>query len=243
MNKKQKEYKYFANMYMGKTVNISINKLIKNNFFYLPIFSGNITGEDIIVYLLGDSRSEDGGFYEVVGIIKKENDANHELIVSPKGMKLHQAQIGMAMQFKNNESKFEIDCLYQRSSGIIIYCKEDKEIKYLLLFQCKSKTWSFPKGHIEIGESEIQAANRELLEETGLKVTTNNEFKEEITYNIKPYYKKSLVLFLACTKEKTIDMESDMSEYRWVNSTNAKKLLKEEQKKLIDKAQKFILSN
>lgn len=36
-----------------------------------------------------------------------------------------------------------------------------------------SKKWSFPKGHCKKGETDLQCAKRELLEETGLVIDSN----------------------------------------------------------------------
>ncbi len=40
----------------------------------------------------------------------------------------------------------------------------------LLLFRKKQNDWSFPKGHMEHGETPEEAMRRELKEETGLEV-------------------------------------------------------------------------
>ena len=38
-----------------------------------------------------------------------------------------------------------------------------------LLVQHQAGHWGFPKGHLEPGETPVQAAGRELAEETGLR--------------------------------------------------------------------------
>ena len=40
--------------------------------------------------------------------------------------------------------------------------------KVVLVFQRRTQTWSFPKGHIECGENDLEAATREIFEETGI---------------------------------------------------------------------------
>ncbi|MFI5343517.1 MAG: NUDIX domain-containing protein, partial [Chlamydiales bacterium] len=44
--------------------------------------------------------------------------------------------------------------------------------RQVLLVQHYAGHWAFPKGHAEVGENHQQAAERELLEETGLTVQT-----------------------------------------------------------------------
>lgn len=58
----------------------------------------------------------------------------------------------------------------ENSYGICAWrINEKKEIEISLIKPVKSKnnTWGFPKGRIEIGETEIEAALREFEEETG----------------------------------------------------------------------------
>lgn len=42
--------------------------------------------------------------------------------------------------------------------------------QWLVLLVLQGRTWSFPKGHVELGESPKQTAERELHEETNLQV-------------------------------------------------------------------------
>ena len=54
----------------------------------------------------------------------------------------------------------------EKSCGIIPYLLIDNEIHYLLVKQ-NNGFICFPKGHVEIGESEEETALRECFEETG----------------------------------------------------------------------------
>ncbi|MCD6495310.1 NUDIX domain-containing protein [Candidatus Bipolaricaulota bacterium] len=56
----------------------------------------------------------------------------------------------------------------ERSAGFILYSIDGGERKYLLLRHRHGGHWGFPKGHIEAGESEMDAALRETREETGI---------------------------------------------------------------------------
>jgi 8-oxo-dGTP pyrophosphatase MutT (NUDIX family) len=42
--------------------------------------------------------------------------------------------------------------------------------RYLLVQGCTTKKWSFPKGHPNPGETEMDCAHRELKEETGISL-------------------------------------------------------------------------
>ena len=53
-------------------------------------------------------------------------------------------------------------------AGFIVYRRTSDGIKFLLLYR-RGNYWNFPKGHFEPGERSIDAALRELGEETGIK--------------------------------------------------------------------------
>ncbi|HJJ48605.1 MAG TPA: NUDIX domain-containing protein [Methanocorpusculum sp.] len=57
--------------------------------------------------------------------------------------------------------------------------------------------WSFPKGHMEGKESEIQTALREIKEETNLDVALDSRFREVVTYRTKLGHFKDVVFFIA----------------------------------------------
>jgi 8-oxo-dGTP pyrophosphatase MutT (NUDIX family) len=54
----------------------------------------------------------------------------------------------------------------ERSSGFVLYALEQGERRYLLLRHRNGGHWGFPKGQIEDGEGEKEAALREVREET-----------------------------------------------------------------------------
>lgn len=58
----------------------------------------------------------------------------------------------------------------EESFGVIPLKKEKGAWKVLLIQHRKGRYWGFPKGHAEEGESPKEAAFRELLEETNLKL-------------------------------------------------------------------------
>ena len=54
----------------------------------------------------------------------------------------------------------------EKSCGAIVYRKYHGNTEILLIKHINSGHWSFPKGHVERGETEVQTAHREILEET-----------------------------------------------------------------------------
>ncbi len=58
------------------------------------------------------------------------------------------------------------DKSYRKNVGLIVL---DKENQLLVCRRKGKKTWQFPQGGIDAGESHIKAAYRELYEEVGIK--------------------------------------------------------------------------
>ena len=73
-------------------------------------------------------------------------------------------------------------CLYEESCGGIIFYNGKQNTKILLVKNTNGKYWSFPKGHIEQGETEKETAAREIKEETGLDVDIKKDFREVSDY-------------------------------------------------------------
>ena len=96
--------------------------------------------------------------------------------------------------------------LQERSAGYIIYRVHPGDgprvdrIEYLLLDY--GRHWDFPKGHVEPGENDQQAAKRELQEETGItEIQLIDGFAREITYffrhKSRGLIRKTVIFFLA----------------------------------------------
>lgn len=87
--------------------------------------------------------------------------------------------------------------MLERSCGTIPYTIKDKTIYYLLINTKDGRHCGFPKGHTEPGESEIETAFRETLEETSIEPIIDREFRYEISYQMNNGNKKTVVYFLA----------------------------------------------
>lgn len=85
---------------------------------------------------------------------------------------------------------------HEKSCGAIVYRKFHGNIEILLIKHVNSGHWSFPKGHIEIGETEYQTALREIKEETGIDVLIDTSFREIVSYSPKKDTNKVVVYFL-----------------------------------------------
>ena len=132
---------------------------------------------------------------------------------------------------------------YEKSCGAIVYLKQDSSIKLLLLKHKCGGHWSFPKGHVEKGETETQTALREVKEETGISIDLKEGFRQSVEYYPKPNVKKQVVYFIGETKTSEYKMqEEEIGEITWANIENAYNMVTfKNDKKLIYKANEFLL--
>ena len=68
--------------------------------------------------------------------------------------------------------------MHEKSCGAIVYRKYHGNTEILLIKHINSGHWSFPKGHVEEGETEEETAKREIMEETGIDVNLDTTFRE-----------------------------------------------------------------
>ena len=102
----------------------------------------------------------------------------------------------------------------------------------VLLVQVKSmkgrKIWTFPKGHIEQGETPRQAALREVLEETGYKAAIVKPLlKVRYAFTLKGRYVRKVVQWYLMKKLGRIGKHdpSEILAINWVSINKAKEMV------------------
>src|SRR2546422_11054725 len=110
----------------------------------------------------------------------------------------------------------------RRSAGAVVFRRTERGPRLLVLRAYKN--WDFPKGTIEPGESELDAAKRETLEETGLaelEFPFGDEHQDTLVYA----GGKVARYFLAETDKGVIELpvsaelgRPEHHEWRWVRS-------------------------
>lgn len=122
-----------------------------------------------------------------------------------------------------------------KSAGFILY----RDGKYLLLYNRKG-FWDFPKGHLETGETLLEAACRECFEEAGIKPTSIR--KEQVSYSFASPEegRKEVTLFIGTCGQDT-QLSDEHEEARWKSYKEAMELLQyEEQRDVLKKAHEII---
>jgi 8-oxo-dGTP pyrophosphatase MutT (NUDIX family) len=99
----------------------------------------------------------------------------------------------------------------------------------VLLLHYNSGHWDFPKGNIETNETEIQAATRELKEETGIGIfTLIPGFEQVLNYKYtrkSTLISKQVTLFLASTNVDRVIISHEHIGYQWAEINSAVKQL------------------
>ena len=106
----------------------------------------------------------------------------------------------------------------EKSCGALVFRTNPDGSHLLLLIKHKfGGHWSFPKGHMESGETEVQTALREVREETGLPIRLLPRFRYTVEYFPKPNIKKLVVYFLGeALDDHIVRQEEEIGEIQWV---------------------------
>ena len=131
---------------------------------------------------------------------------------------------------------------YEKSCGAVIFRKDADGWNVLLIRHARGKHISFPKGHMEPGELESQTAEREVFEETGIRVKVDRRYRAENRYNIRSDIQKLVVIFAAVTTQtEIIPQPEEIAEAKWYPVGEAmNRLTYERDRKILSAAQVHI---
>lgn len=135
----------------------------------------------------------------------------------------------------------------ETSSGIVVFRNHNSEREYLLL-ERREGFLDFPKGHIEKGETEIEAATRETEEEAGVVVTPMKGFRKEVEYWFKfrgqSIHKKVVMFTGKIAPDASPQISFEHVGLRWLNYRDAMDQLRfDNQLELLEEVEKFHSDN
>ena len=150
----------------------------------------------------------------VIATVKIPKTKGVIIVVSPKSKRFIVNDVRDALAFMYKKGSYSIDCLYERSCGAIVY-----------------------------RESNEDTARREVLEETGLHIAILPEFKSRSEYTIQGRIEKTVIIYIASTKDtRTVIQPEEIEDYIWLSYDNAYKTLNYENDKAILKKAKAYLT-
>lgn len=178
---------------------------------------------------------------EIIAIIKNRETRKDVWVIAPGGYILYEPALIKLLSHFINTDICSFICLYEKSCGAVLFTEEDG-VRRFLLIKNMSGHIGFPKGHVEMGESEKVTAEREVWEETGVHTTVMNGFREFYNYSVNSFVKKQAVYFVAPFKVEDIEMNiREISEYILVTFDEGIKVLNyPHDRSILAKADKFI---
>lgn len=140
-----------------------------------------------------------------------------------------------------------------QAAGVVVYRDGDGGRTYLLLRSRVTRTpmWEFPKGGVEEGETEREAAERELHEETGLassEVEVSEGFVAEERYFFtlgqaggRRLVMKRVTYFLARALVDRVLISHEASDFRWLSYAETRRLVRFRAKQdVLDRAEAWL---
>lgn len=125
------------------------------------------------------------------------------------------------------------------SAGMIVFHRQAGQCRYLLVLSrlTRRPLWEFPKGGVDEGETLLEAALRELREETGLEaefieVQTGFERTEDYRFTSgrsaeRILIHKQVTYFLAESQRTDVHLSAEeLSEFAWLELGEATRRLK-----------------
>jgi len=130
------------------------------------------------------------------------------------------------------------------AGAVVFFEKGDGERRFLALHY-PAGHWDFPKGGVEKGESEQDAARREIQEETGLLVEGFiPNFRKKIEYHYRRadgLSHKQVVFFLAKANSEVVRISYEHSGYEWLTFEQAiRRLSFENARNILREANEFL---
>ena len=218
---------------MGKFVHVLVDRPVgyQHGDITYPINYGYIPGliacdgEEQDAYILGINEPITEFDGQVIAAIRRMNDCEDKLVVAPVGSVYHQGQIAEAVRFQERYFDIRVISCFEKSCGVLPFRMVNGRQEFLLVFETYSRCWSLPKGHIEAGETDIQAALRELFEETGLTAKLDTTRIASMEYPISSFARKQVVFFLGEVAGVPKVREGEIDKYKWVTAEELKDYL------------------
>lgn len=212
------------------------------------VYTGYLCGEAFHgkpVYIISRRNLRDQFNGVIIALSPQKGGEEAKIIVAPEGDIFYEPQIRERLRGVRGLDISQLSCLYEKSCGAVIFYRSPEGNKVLLVKNHNGKYWSFPKGHVEKGESEKQTALREIKEETGLDVKIFDHYRQISDYCPFGKIKKRVIFFLAETETDRVDIQQDeIDSFVWATFAQAEKMCSyENDLRVLHTARRYIDKN
>lgn len=237
---------------LGKTVKVTVDRPLGSvhpkykNIVY-PVNYGYVDGiiapdgEEQDAYILGVNVPVKEFVGKVIAIIHRNDDIEEKWVVAPDDTAFSQNEIAEQTYFQEQYFDIEIEALYHKSCGAVVFRKSQKGIEYLCIFQKASQTYSVPKGHMEAYENEEQTAKREIKEEIGVSVDFTPGYRETVQYKTLDGKLKTVALFLAECDKEISNNKNEIESFAWLPFEKAKTILPPWYSPILEKTEHLLM--
>ena len=204
---------------IGKKVKVNVYGMLSDG-----LYSGYASADAVknrSAYILSKKPLRDFMFGVVIAVAALKG-SGEKLIVAPEGEIYYEPAILEKLSRLRNIKTEKLNCLYEKSCGAIVIYKNGDRCKILLVRNHNGRNYSFPKGHVELGETEEETAVREVKEETGLDIRIIPSFREVADYCPFGKIRKRVVFFMAQTMSDKVQIqEEEIDSFIWVDLEEA----------------------
>ena len=200
---------------IAKKVKVNIYGMLSDNLY--SGYADTDRRKGMSAYVISKKPLRDFMYGVVIAVVAFRS-GGQKLIVAPEGEIYYEPDIMEYLSVLRNMEPESVNCLYEKSCGAIVIYRDGKSYKTLLVRNHNGRNYSFPKGHVEKGESEQQTAVREVREETGLDIEIIDSFREVADYCPFGRIRKRVVFFMAQTfSDKVTPQEEEIDSFIWVD--------------------------
>ncbi|MDQ6927493.1 MAG: NUDIX hydrolase [Actinomycetota bacterium] len=124
------------------------------------------------------------------------------------------------------------------AGGVVLRAGADGELEVLLVHRPKYDDWTIPKGKLEEGETDLEAAVREVEEETGSRCDVGRELPS-VSYDDRNGHHKTVRYWEMRPSGGQFAPTSEVDEAQWVPLSRASRLLTYDRDRTVLKAVDF----